>query len=143
MVLLLARRVEARGQRRRNRSPEDVVGSRDFSRFPPLPAHNAAMQKRVQVALAVLLVTLAGVSAWLGLREREPVYQGKRLSVWLKILRKEPGPSLRCSAEARTLSSTMIGLLVIGDLSRPKFSECFVACLVNPDLSHFACAESG
>src|ERR1035437_3819229 len=41
------------------------------------------MRKRVYVALAVLLVMLAGVSAWQGLREREPVYQGKRLSVWL------------------------------------------------------------
>ncbi len=44
------------------------------------------MRKRVYIALAVLLVTLAGVMAWQGLRERErePVYQGKRLSVWLR-----------------------------------------------------------
>jgi HEAT repeat protein len=42
------------------------------------------MQKRVYVALAVLLVALAGLTAWLGLRQREPVYQGKRLSVWLQ-----------------------------------------------------------
>jgi hypothetical protein len=42
------------------------------------------VRKRVYIALAVLLVVIAGVSAWQGLREREPVYQGKRLSVWLK-----------------------------------------------------------
>jgi C-terminal processing protease CtpA/Prc len=42
------------------------------------------MRKRVYIALAVLLVILAGVVAWQGLHERKPVYQGKRLSVWLK-----------------------------------------------------------
>ncbi|MGO8925639.1 MAG: HEAT repeat domain-containing protein [Limisphaerales bacterium] len=43
------------------------------------------MIKRVQIALAVLLVMLAGVIEWQVLRpqEREPVYQGKRLQVWL------------------------------------------------------------
>ena len=48
------------------------------------------MLKRVQIALAVALVTLAGVIAWQGLRlrEREPLYQGKRLSVWLEIAYK-------------------------------------------------------
>ena len=42
------------------------------------------MTKRVQIGLVVLLVILAGASAWQGLREREPVYQGKSLSVWLQ-----------------------------------------------------------
>jgi hypothetical protein len=41
------------------------------------------MQKRVQIALAALLVMLAGLMAWRGLPEREPIYQGKRLSQWL------------------------------------------------------------
>jgi hypothetical protein len=41
------------------------------------------MRKRVQIALAVLLVVIAGVGVWQGLREREPVYQGKPLSSWL------------------------------------------------------------
>jgi hypothetical protein len=61
------------------------------------------MRKHVHIALAVLLVALAGVSAWQGLRLREPVYQGRRLSVWLEILRKErangndpyAGPAIR------------------------------------------------
>jgi hypothetical protein len=34
--------------------------------------------------------------------------------------------------EARTLSSTMIGLLVIGNLLRPEFLQCFLTFLVNP-----------
>jgi HEAT repeat protein len=42
------------------------------------------MRKRVHIVLAVLLVMLAGVAAWQGLREREPVYQGKSLSKWLE-----------------------------------------------------------
>jgi HEAT repeat protein len=47
------------------------------------------MRKRVQFALAVLLVILAGVGVWQVLRLRGPVYQGKRLSFWLEILYKE------------------------------------------------------
>ena len=44
------------------------------------------MRKRVQIAVAVLFVALVSAIVWDGLRshEREPVYQGKRLSVWLK-----------------------------------------------------------
>ena len=42
------------------------------------------MQKRIHIALAVVLVTLAGVIGWQVLRLREPVHQGRRLSVWLK-----------------------------------------------------------
>ncbi len=58
-------------------------------------AHNAAMPKRVYIALAVLLVILAGVIAWQGLRERKPVYHfGKELSgVHLKLLKELPPDS--------------------------------------------------
>jgi hypothetical protein len=42
------------------------------------------MRKRVYIALAVLLIVLAGMSAWQGLRLREPVYQGRPLIVWIK-----------------------------------------------------------
>jgi hypothetical protein len=49
------------------------------------------MRKRVHFALAVLLVILAGGSTWQGLREREPVYQGKRLSFWLESVYKAVG----------------------------------------------------
>jgi hypothetical protein len=42
------------------------------------------MRKVPQIALAVSLVAAGGVIAWQVLREREPVYQGKRLSAWLE-----------------------------------------------------------
>ena len=42
------------------------------------------MRKRVQIVLALLLVTIFVVLAWQIFRFREPVYQGKRLSVWLE-----------------------------------------------------------
>jgi HEAT repeats len=50
---------------------------------PLTPSQTAALKTRFQIALAVLLVAVVGVIAWRGLREREPVYQGRRLSVWL------------------------------------------------------------
>ena len=53
---------------------------RKFSRFPSPPAHNAAMRKRVYIALAVVLVGLAGVTVWQVIRasrEREPVPVGQ------------------------------------------------------------------
>src|ERR1019366_8151646 len=61
----------------------------EFSRFPPHPVHNAAMRKWFQIAVAVLLVILAGVIAWQVLRLRQPVYQGKPLSVWLESGRSD------------------------------------------------------
>ena len=47
------------------------------------------MRKRVHVALTVLLVAIGGVIAWQVLHppESEPVYQGRRLSSWLKDYR--------------------------------------------------------
>jgi len=44
------------------------------------------MRKRVQIALAILFVALVSVMVWQGLREREPVHQGKPLGVWLRSL---------------------------------------------------------
>ena len=43
------------------------------------------MRKRLLIALTVLLATVAGVVGWQALRpqEREPVYEGKGLRVWL------------------------------------------------------------
>ncbi len=45
------------------------------------------MPKWVHIALAVWLATLAGLITWEVLRLREPVYHGKRLSVWLNAYR--------------------------------------------------------
>ncbi len=42
------------------------------------------VRKRVQLALALLLLVLAGVISLQVLRAREPVCQGQPLSVWLK-----------------------------------------------------------
>jgi len=42
------------------------------------------MRKRHRILLALLGVGIAGLIASQGLREREPVYQGKPLSVWLE-----------------------------------------------------------
>ncbi|MDB6064278.1 MAG: repeat protein [Pedosphaera sp.] len=47
---------------------------------------NAAMRKRSRIALTFLLLAVIGGIAWLALRpsEPDPVYKGKRLSVWLE-----------------------------------------------------------
>ena len=60
------------------------------------------MRKRVYIALAVVLVILAGVITWqaLRLREREPVYQGKGLRTWLSEARYESNWEARGRAEA-------------------------------------------
>jgi len=42
------------------------------------------MHKRVYIVLAVGLVILAGLIAWQGLRQQEPVYGGKTLTLWLR-----------------------------------------------------------
>jgi hypothetical protein len=47
------------------------------------------MRKRVTTALAVGLVALIGVFVWQVSQQREPVYNGKRLSEWLKASAEE------------------------------------------------------
>lgn len=47
------------------------------------------MRKWHQIALAVLLLAVLAVLGWQIFRLREPVYQGKALSVWLETLTKE------------------------------------------------------
>jgi C-terminal processing protease CtpA/Prc len=44
------------------------------------------VQKRVQIALAILFIVLVSVMVWQGLGKRKPVHQGKPLGVWLKSL---------------------------------------------------------
>jgi len=57
--------------------------------FRCFPAHTFTMRKRVYVPVAFLLVAIVGVITWQVLHEheREPVYQGKRLSAWLREYR--------------------------------------------------------
>ena len=45
-----------------------LIGCASSLDFHRVLAHTADMLKRVQIALAVVLVTLAGVVAWQGLR---------------------------------------------------------------------------
>jgi hypothetical protein len=54
--------------------------------FPASARYAAAVRKRLQIAVAVLLVVVIGVIAWQSLRSREhePVYRGKRLTFWLR-----------------------------------------------------------
>jgi hypothetical protein len=40
--------------------------------------------KRWRIVLAILIVAMVGGVVWQVLRQREPVYQGKPLSVWLE-----------------------------------------------------------
>jgi len=47
------------------------------------PRVKETMRGRLQIGLAVLLITLAGILFWQARLDREPVYQGKRLSAWL------------------------------------------------------------
>ena len=87
------------------------MGRREFSRFPPPSAHNADMRERVHIALAVLLVMLAGVIGWQvlqALREREPVYQGKRLSFWLE----EPNADDRDEQAIRQIDTNALPFLI-------------------------------
>ncbi|MDB6068695.1 MAG: HEAT-like repeat protein [Pedosphaera sp.] len=43
------------------------------------------MRKRSRIALALLLLAVIGGIVWLASRPSEPMYKGKRLSVWLKF----------------------------------------------------------
>jgi HEAT repeat protein len=47
------------------------------------------MHKRVQIAVAAFIVVVVGVITWQVLYEREPVYQGKTLSIWLEEARPD------------------------------------------------------
>jgi hypothetical protein len=60
------------------------------------------MRKRFIITLAVLLMILAGVIGWQGLRrqEREPAYQGKGLRTWLREARWQSNWEARGRAEA-------------------------------------------
>lgn len=42
------------------------------------------MRIRSRIALAILLLAVVGGIAWLALRPNEPMYKGRRLSVWLE-----------------------------------------------------------
>jgi HEAT repeats len=84
----------------RGRSAANSLDSR------PNQRHTPAMRKRLQVTVAVLLVALAGMVAWQVMRphQREPLYQGKRLSVWL---RQYDAPMVGSSAQRRIVNGSL------------------------------------
>jgi hypothetical protein len=65
-----------------------LIGCASFLDFRCPPAHNSAMRKRVYIALAVVLVILAGVIAWqvLRLRSTVPTWDGRSLTHWITAL---------------------------------------------------------
>jgi HEAT repeat protein len=76
-----------------------------FLVFPPHTFHAAAMNKRVKIALSVLLVALLSVTVWQILRAREPmipdpVCQGKPLREWLNNLDPQTRELSASAAEA-------------------------------------------
>jgi hypothetical protein len=81
------------------------------------------MRKRVHIALAVVLVMLAGLITWQGLRKpepkREPVYHGKGLRAWLNEY-LTVGDNLRAEAAVRQFGTNAIPTLL--DMLRTKDS---------------------
>ncbi len=61
------------------------------------------MNKRRQVGLAILVVTILAGAGWLALPSREPVYHGKPLTGWLRAMEAAPdlkSPAWREAVEA-------------------------------------------
>jgi HEAT repeat protein len=69
------------------------------------------MRKRVRIALAVLLIAMVGAIAWQALRLREPVYQGKRLSLWLQRYSPD-GDSTEVDEAVRSMGTNAIPTLL-------------------------------
>jgi len=103
------------------------------------------MQKRVHITLAVLLVMLAGVIGWLGLRQREPVYQGRRLSDWLAAYKMEgpAGAETWQVREEQQKAETVVrhagtnALPILLRMLRAKDSALKVKCLELAKRQHF------
>lgn len=53
------------------------------------------MRNRLSIVLGILLMAVAGGLFWQDTRQREPVYKGKRLSVWMKDWRMGFDPALQ------------------------------------------------
>jgi hypothetical protein len=81
------------------------------------------MRNRVRIPLAVMLATIAGLIVWQVLREREPVYQGKGLRVWLKEARQEKRQAIqqgKAEAAVRQIGTNAIPTLL--DMLRKRDS---------------------
>jgi HEAT repeat protein len=78
---------------------------------PLTPSHPPTMRKRGQIALVVLLVAIVAGITWLALRVREPVFQGKRLSMWLRSYSPD-GDSPEVDDAVRTIGTNAIPTLL-------------------------------
>jgi hypothetical protein len=79
------------------------------------------MRKRLHIALAAVLVMLAGAIVRQGLREREPIYQGKRLSFWLSEYHENFSTGMDDGVKARELAEK--ALREIGTNAIPTLLE--------------------
>src|SRR6266699_3025722 len=77
------------------------------------------MKRNRAIALAVLLAVIATVAAFMALRPREPVYQGKRLSEWLEEFSRRGRGQINRQAEnaIRQIGTNALPFLV-ADLCR-------------------------
>ena len=76
------------------------------------------MHKRVQITVAAFIVVLIGVITWQILCEREPVYQGKTLSVWLGECRPDwVGPETEAAVRAIGADAlpTLLNMVQVGE----------------------------
>ena len=103
------------------------------------------MRKRVQIALAVFLVTVVGVIAWQVVRLREPVYQGKPLGVWLQGYGPD-GSSPEVDDAVRMMGTnvipTLLGMLQTED-SRLKLTLAALGFRYPPAETQHMRAEKG
>jgi HEAT repeat protein len=72
------------------------------------------MRKRVQIAIAILLVIVAGVIAWQAVRERQtgPVCRGRRLDYWLQQYAKQTPQLSEATNAFRQLGERAVPWLV-------------------------------
>ena len=53
------------------------------------------MRSWIRIVLGILLIAVLGGLFWQATRQREPVYKGRRLSVWMKYWRNGYDPALQ------------------------------------------------
>lgn len=103
------------------------------------------MRKRVQIALAVLLVAILGMIMWQVVRLREPVYQGKPLSLWLQSYNAD-GDSPEVDDAVATIGTNaipaLLGMLQAKD-SRLRLALAALGLRYTPAETRHMRAEKG
>jgi HEAT repeat protein len=92
--------------------------------------------KKKFIVIGVVLATLAGT--WELLRLREPIYEGKKLSVWMRGLAYRGGPSTTDEAAIRRMGTNAIpSLLKVAKVRRSLFYGLFIELNRAQSLIHF------